>query len=170
MATAAGGVRRGGGLTSQVLHRSQLWANRTASGREGMSDTNLATWACGRRDRNGVNERTLGESERLHSLARCFSDRGVGLWLVWRRGQQLFGRVQRSDVARDEDRLAAQVDDGAHAQSVWVQTGGFPLKLLRRLQQVLILLAVKLHTGRVGVKRSTLRRSRGERYEIGLWI
>lgn len=64
-----------------------------------------------------------------------------------RRRQQLFGRVQRSDVARDEDRLPAQVDDGGHAQPVRVQAGGVPLKLLRRLQQVLVLLAVKLRRG-----------------------
>lgn len=65
--------------------------------------------------------------------------------MVRRRGQQLFGGVQRSDVARDEDRLATQVDDGRHAQPVRVQGGGVPLKFLRCLQQVLVLLAVELH-------------------------
>lgn len=69
------------------------------------------------------------------------------------------GRVQRSDVARDEDRLPAQVDDGGHAQPVRVQAGGIPLELLCRLQQVLVLLAVKLHRGgRARLKRSLVRK------------
>lgn len=58
-----------GGLTSQVLHRSQLWANRTSSGREGMSDTNLATWACGQMT-DAVIKQMLGETKRLSPLSR----------------------------------------------------------------------------------------------------
>lgn len=147
-----------GGLTSQVLHRSQLWANRTSSGREGMSDTNLATWACRQTDRRQTDAWRNGEA--LVSLS--LSDRGLGLLVVWRRRQQLFGRVQRSDVARDEDRLPAQVDDGGHAQPIRVQAGGVPLELLSRLQQVLVLLAVKLHNGGVRVKRSLVRKGQWE--------
>lgn len=58
--------------------------------------------------------------------------------------QQLFGGVEWSNVACDEDRLPAEVYDGGHAHSVRVLLSSLPLKFLRSLQQVLVLLAVKL--------------------------
>lgn len=71
------------------------------------------------------------------------TDRGL-LGVVRGRSQQLFGGVERSNVPRDKDRLAAEVYDGGHAHSVRVQLSRLPLKFLRSLQQVLVLLAVEL--------------------------
>lgn len=87
--------------------------------------------------------RTQREIRELLSQHHCVTDRGLR-GVARGCSQQLFGGVEWSNVPRDEDRLPAEVYDGGHAHSVWVQSSSLPLKFLRSLQQVLVLLAVKL--------------------------
>lgn len=104
-------------------------------------------------------ERGDSESDPLAEYGRFSScvhsggaaDRGV-LEAVGERVQQLLGGVERVNVSRDEDRLPVEVDDGGDAGPARMVPRRVPLKLLRGLQETLVLLAVKLR--REKVKRS----------------
>lgn len=102
-----------------------------------MRDTYLATRVCGGAGRRLGCYRPsaeIGESDLL----------GVAGHPV----QELLGGVEGSDVTRDEDGLPGEVYDCGHAGSVRVEPRGVLLEPLRRLQQAVVLFAVKLVDGR----------------------
>lgn len=77
------------------------------------------------------------------SAGRRGTDRGL-LRVVGRSIQQLLRRVKGADVTCDEDRLAVDVDDSGETGPLWEALHGVLLEELRRQEQTLIFLCVKL--------------------------